>query len=153
MVCLIVIKQNNCHAVLRSLSSGASGYDCTMGFYLIPYCQPNPPTRFLPITAIGMCHLLPVHHFGMACLAWSEVNIQHQELSVNSKNWKPDTKKICEFACFIPYIATWYEKKNFVHVLFFLEMDSCLYSGSKYGATSKNLLLVGWLGFMAYQPL
>ena len=44
---------NNCHAVHRSLSPGASVYDCTMGFYLVPYCQPSPPTRFLPITAIG----------------------------------------------------------------------------------------------------
>ena len=44
---------NNCHAVHRSLSSCASVYDCTMGFYLVPYCQPRPPTRFLPITAIG----------------------------------------------------------------------------------------------------
>ena len=58
---------NNCHAVHRSLSSSASVYDCTMGFYLVPYCQPSPPTRFLPITDIGMCHFLPVHHFGMAC--------------------------------------------------------------------------------------
>ena len=41
---------NNCHAVHRSLSSGASVCDCTAGFYLIPYCQPSPPTRFLPIT-------------------------------------------------------------------------------------------------------
>ena len=47
---------NNCHAVHRSLSSGASVYDCTMGFYLVPYCQPSLPTWFLPITAIGMCH-------------------------------------------------------------------------------------------------
>ena len=68
---------NNCHAVHRSLSSGASVYDCTMGFYLVPYCQPSPPTRFLLITAIGMSHFLPVHHFGMACLAGSKVNIQH----------------------------------------------------------------------------
>ena len=60
------------------LSSGASVYDCTTGFYLVPYCQPSPPTRFLPITAIGMCHFLPVHHFGMSCLAGSEVNIQLQ---------------------------------------------------------------------------
>ena len=35
---------NNCHAVHRSLSSGASVYDCTMGFYLVPYCQPSSPT-------------------------------------------------------------------------------------------------------------
>ena len=69
--------RNNCHAVHRSLSSSASVYDCIMGFYLVPYCQPSPPTRFLPITAIGMCHFLPVHHFGMACLAGLKVNIQH----------------------------------------------------------------------------
>ena len=35
---------NNCHAVHRSLSSSASVYDCTVGFYLVPYCQPSPPT-------------------------------------------------------------------------------------------------------------
>ena len=67
---------NNCHAVHRSLSSGASVYECTMGIYLVPYFQLNPLTRFLLITAIGMCHFLPVHHFGMACLAGSKVNIQ-----------------------------------------------------------------------------
>ena len=68
---------NNCHAVHRSLSSGASVYECTMGFYLVPFRQPSPPTRFLLITAIRMCHFLPVHHFGMACLTGSKVNIQH----------------------------------------------------------------------------
>ena len=41
---------NNCHAVQRSLSFGASVYECIMGFYLVPFCQPNPPTRFLSIT-------------------------------------------------------------------------------------------------------
>ena len=68
---------NNCHAVHRSLSSGSSVYACTMEFYLVPYYQPSPPTRFLLITVIGMCHFLPVHPFGMACLARSKVNIQH----------------------------------------------------------------------------
>ena len=68
---------NFCHAVHRSLSSGASVYECTMGFYLVPYFQPSLHTRFLLITAIGMCHFLPVHHLGMACLAGSKVNIQH----------------------------------------------------------------------------
>ena len=72
---------NNCHAVHRSLSSGASIYECTMGFYLVPYCQPSPPTRFPLITAIRMCHFLPLHHFGMACLAGSKVNIQHLHTS------------------------------------------------------------------------
>ena len=47
---------NNCNAVHRSLSSGASVYDCTAGFFLVLYYQPSPPMRFLPITAIGMCH-------------------------------------------------------------------------------------------------
>ena len=28
---------NNCHAVQRSLSSGASVYECIMGFYLVPF--------------------------------------------------------------------------------------------------------------------
>ena len=41
---------NNCHAVQRSLSSGASVYECIMGFYLVPFYQPNPPTRSLSIT-------------------------------------------------------------------------------------------------------
>ena len=32
---------NNCHAVHRSFSSGASVYECTMGiFYLVPFHQP-----------------------------------------------------------------------------------------------------------------
>ena len=35
---------NNCHAVHRSLSFGASVYDYTAGFYLVPYCQPSSPT-------------------------------------------------------------------------------------------------------------
>ena len=46
---------NNCHAVQRSLSSGASVYECIMGFYLVPFRQPNPPTRFLSIT--GYCNV------------------------------------------------------------------------------------------------
>ena len=41
---------NNCHAVHRSLPSGASVCECNVGFYLVPYCQPSPPTRSLPIT-------------------------------------------------------------------------------------------------------
>ena len=32
---------------------------------------------FCRLLAIGMCHFLPVHHFEMACLAGSNVNIQH----------------------------------------------------------------------------
>ena len=79
---------NNCHAVHKSLSSGASVYDCTAGFYLVPYCQLSPPTRFLPITAIGMCHFLPVYHFGIACLAGSKVNIQHRNTYSEWRKWE-----------------------------------------------------------------
>ena len=69
---------NNRHAVHRSLSTDASVYECTMGFfYLVPFRQRSTPTRFPLITAIGMCHFLPVHHFGMASLAGSKVKIQH----------------------------------------------------------------------------
>ena len=44
MACLIVIERKNCHAVHRSLSSGASVNDYTPGFYLVPYCQSDLPT-------------------------------------------------------------------------------------------------------------
>ena len=53
---------NNCHAVHSSLSSGASVYECTMGiFTLSHFVSQFPPTRFPLITAIRMCHFLPVH--------------------------------------------------------------------------------------------
>ena len=72
---------NNCHAVHRSLSSGASVYECTMGIFFISshFISQFPPTRFPLITAIRMCHLLPVHHLGMAFLAGSKVKIQHMQ--------------------------------------------------------------------------
>ena len=36
------------------------------------------PTRFPLITAIRICHFLPVHHLGMAFLAGSKAEIQHK---------------------------------------------------------------------------
>ena len=68
---------NNCHAVHSSLSSGASVYECIMGFTLSHFLSQFPPTRFPLITAIRMCHLLPVHHLGMAFLAGSKAKILH----------------------------------------------------------------------------
>ena len=41
---------NNCHAVQRSPSTGASVYECIMSFHLVPFRQLNPPRRFLSIT-------------------------------------------------------------------------------------------------------
>ena len=56
--------RNNCHAVHRSLSSGASVYECTMGILAMShFVSQFPLTRFPLITAIGMCHFLPLHHF------------------------------------------------------------------------------------------
>ena len=56
--------RNNCHAVHRSLSSGASVYECTKGIFFTPshFISQFPSTRFPLITAIRMCHFLPVHH-------------------------------------------------------------------------------------------
>ena len=55
---------NNCHAVHRSLSSGASVYECTMGIFFTSshFISQFSPTWFPLITAIRMCHFLPVHH-------------------------------------------------------------------------------------------
>ena len=39
-----------------------------------------PPTQFPLITAIRMCHILPVHHLGMAFLAGSKAKIQQIHL-------------------------------------------------------------------------
>ena len=68
---------NNCHAVRRSLSSGASVYECIMGFTLSHFISQIHPRDFFRLLAIGMCHFLPVHHFVMACLIWPKVKIQH----------------------------------------------------------------------------
>ena len=69
---------NNCHAVHRSLSSGASVYECTIGIFFTSshFISQFPPTRFSLITAIRMCHFLPVHHLEMAFLAGSKAKIQ-----------------------------------------------------------------------------
>ena len=49
---------NNCHAVQRSLSSGASVYECIMGFFTLSYFVSQIRLRdFFRLLAIGMCHL------------------------------------------------------------------------------------------------
>ena len=55
---------NNCHPVQKSLSSGASVYESIMGFFFTTshFISQFPPTRFPLITAIRMCHFLPVHY-------------------------------------------------------------------------------------------
>ena len=68
---------NNCHAVQRSLSSGASVYECIMAFTLSHFISQIRPRDLFRLLAIGMCHFLPAHHFEMACLAGSKVKIKH----------------------------------------------------------------------------
>ena len=70
---------NNCHAVYRSLSSGAWVYECTMGIFFTSshFVSQFPPTRFPLITAIRMFHFLPMNYLGMAFLAGSKAKIQH----------------------------------------------------------------------------
>ena len=48
-----------------------------MGFTLSHFISQFPPTRFPLITAIRMCHFLPVHHLGVAFWAGSKVKILH----------------------------------------------------------------------------
>ena len=66
---------NNCHAVQRSLSSGASVYECIMGFFTLSHLVSL--RDFFWLLVIGMCHSLPMHHFEMAYLAGLKVKIQH----------------------------------------------------------------------------
>ena len=56
--------RNNCHAVQRSLSSSVSVYESIMGFFFTSshFMSQLLPTQFPLITAIRMCHFLPVHH-------------------------------------------------------------------------------------------
>ena len=83
---------NNCDAVHRSLSSGASVNECSMGIFFFTsshFVSQFPPTRFPLITAIRMCHFLPVHHLGMAFLAASKAKIQHfSNPIVRTRLWK-----------------------------------------------------------------
>ena len=46
-------------------------------FNLSHFVSQFPPTQFPLITAIRMCHFLPVHHFEWHFLAGSKVKIQH----------------------------------------------------------------------------
>ena len=50
---------------------------------------------FFRLLAIGMCHSLPVHNFGRACLAGSKVKIQHKQ---SLHLWKKSER--CEFYFF-----------------------------------------------------
>ena len=72
---------NNCHAVHRSLSSGAS-------VWLYRGILPCPILSAKPAYANGICNF---RVFGMACLAGSKVNIQH--ICNRGKEWMTDSKR------------------------------------------------------------
>ena len=62
----------------RSLSSGASVYECTMEFFSSShFISQFPPTQFPHLTAIGMCHFLPVHHLEWHFGPGQKVKILH----------------------------------------------------------------------------
>ena len=71
---------NNCHAVQRSLSSGASVYESIMGFFTLShFISQARPRDLFRLLAIGMCHFFPVHHFIMACLSKCNTPSQNPE--------------------------------------------------------------------------
>ena len=76
---------NNYHAVHRSLSSGASVYECIMGFTLSHFISQIHPRDLFWLLAIGMCHFLLVHHFVMACLLGLKVKMQQYDLTLNNQ--------------------------------------------------------------------
>ena len=68
---------NNSHAAHRSLSSGAPVCSSTVGPSPCPILSALiRPRDLFRLLAIGMCHLLPVHHFEIAYLPGSKVKIQ-----------------------------------------------------------------------------
>ena len=78
---------NNCHAVHRSLSSGASVYEWTVGFFTLSHFISQIRLGDLfRLLAIGMWHFLPVHHFGMARLPGPKVKIQQKDIFCMYKN-------------------------------------------------------------------
>ena len=72
---------NNCHAVQRSLSQLHQSMSVSWSFTLSHFVSQIRLRDFFRLLIIGMCHFLPVHHFGMACSAGSKVNIQQKNLS------------------------------------------------------------------------
>ena len=93
---------DNCHAVHRSLSSGASVYESIMWFFsLSHFVSQFPPTRFPLLTAIGMCHFLPVHHLGMAFWAGSKVKILSHSLVSYPDHSAGGLLLLHRFCCYI----------------------------------------------------
>ena len=89
---------NNCHAVHRSLSSGASVYECIMGFTLCHFISQIHPRDLFRFLAIGMCHFLPGHH-----LEWHFWPGRRSKYNNNALN-----KKAISFFCCPPKLSIVY---------------------------------------------
>ena len=72
---------NNCHAVQRSLSSGASVYESIMGFFTLShFVSQFPPTRFQSITG----HLGCVTSFRCITLEWHIGRVEGQNTTLDT---------------------------------------------------------------------
>ena len=92
---------NNCHAVHRSLSSGASVYESimgffftsyhfisTVGFYIVPYCQPNTPTPMEYATSASLeWHVWPGRRSIYNTITEAEVTNISWDIAMQT-NWK-----------------------------------------------------------------
>ena len=73
--CLIVMQFSG-HSLSKHQSMSVS-----WAFTLSHFVSQIRLRDFFRLLAIGMCHFLPVHHLGMACLAGSRVHIQQYIMS------------------------------------------------------------------------
>ena len=84
---------NNCHAVHRSLSSGASLCSGTVGHSPCPILSALIcPRDLFRLLAIEMCHFLPVHHLGMSFLTGSKAKIQQSAAAAHEALLKASPK-------------------------------------------------------------
>ena len=61
-------------------------------FYLVPFHHQIRPCDLFRLLAIGMCHFLLAHHFGMACLARLKVKIRRPPPSCGVTNHSHSTR-------------------------------------------------------------
>ena len=93
-----------------------------------------PPTRFPLITAIRMCHFLPVHHLGMTFLAGSKVKIkQKKRYSTLPISTEPESHHICSLVfypghfVYLPQTRTWLREINRYYTVFLHQAPERVY--------------------------
>ena len=78
----ITVMQFTCHSLPVHQSMSVPWEFFTSSHFISQF----PPTRIPLITAIRMCHFLPVHHLGMAFLAGSKAKIQQYFIETSPNN-------------------------------------------------------------------